>query len=108
MHAAQQAPRLPLIAHLFSVLPKVGLDERQVPTGLLRALAVGLVQAGAWVEVNEKWRCPSPAVVRVLGAHGVTMVAGSDAHAAREVGRFSWVGTRYPDVVAGAAARAYR
>ncbi len=36
--AASAAPR-PLIAHLFSVLPKMGLDESQVPDDLLGRLA---------------------------------------------------------------------
>jgi putative hydrolase len=101
--AASHALRHPLIVHLFSVLPKVGLDERDVPEGLLHDLARGLARAGAFVEVNEKWRCPSARVAGIMDAHGVRVVPGSDAHAARDVGRYDWVRRAHPHLLADAA-----
>lgn len=80
-----------VLVHPFSILPKVGLTEDAVDDAALRALADGCRAVGAVVEVNEKWRCPSVRVTRVLDALGVDLVAGSDAHRAAAVGRFSHV-----------------
>jgi len=66
-----------MLAHLFSVLPKMGLDEAMVPEALLAELATRIARAGAMVEINERWACPSPRTVDVLARAGVTVVAGS-------------------------------
>jgi putative hydrolase len=76
----------PLLAHLFSLLPKIGLDEAQVPDTLLADLAKRAAHAGALVEVNEKWSCPSPRVVAAMAEAGATLVAGSDSHHCRDIG----------------------
>ncbi len=78
--------RPPLLAHLFSLLPKIGLDEAMVPDPLLADLAKRVAHAGAMVEVNEKWSCPSPRTVAALVAAGVSLVAGSDSHHCRDIG----------------------
>jgi putative hydrolase len=78
--------RQPLVAHLFSVLPKIGLDEAMVPEPLLAHLAKQVTHAGAMVEVNEKWSCPSARTVTALARAGVPLVAGSDSHHCRDIG----------------------
>jgi putative hydrolase len=85
--AMARAPRVQL-AHLFSLLPKVGLDEREVGDDHLRALTAAAVAADALVEVNEKWRCPGPRVAHALRAGGVGIVASTDAHRCGDVGRY--------------------
>jgi putative hydrolase len=81
-----------LLAHLFSLLPKIGLDEAMVPDALLADLAKRAAHAGALAEVNEKWSCPSPRTVTALVRAGVTVVAGSDSHHCRDIGRYDrWV-----------------
>jgi putative hydrolase len=81
-----------LLAHLFSLLPKIGLDEAMVPDGLLADLAKRAAHAGALAEVNEKWSCPSPRTVAALAWAGVTLVAGSDSHHCRDIGVYDrWV-----------------
>jgi len=80
-----------LLAHLFSVLPKVGLTERDVPAPLLAALAGRAAAAGAMVEVNEKWGCPSAAVLASFAAAGVRVVAGTDSHRCTDVGVYDRV-----------------
>jgi putative hydrolase len=85
--AMERVPRAQL-AHLFSLLPKVGLNERDVGDDHLRALAAAAATAGALVEVNEKWSCPGPRVVRALRAGGVQVVASTDAHHCDEIGRY--------------------
>jgi putative hydrolase len=81
-----------LLAHLFSLLPKIGLDEAMVPDALLADLAKRAAHAGALAEVNEKWSCPSPRTVTALVRAGVTVVAGSDSHHCRDIGVYDrWV-----------------
>ena len=89
-HAKESGIR-PLVAHLFSLLPKAGLAEDQVPPPLLRELAAGLASSEAIVEVNEKWRCPSARTIGALSAAGVPIVAGSDSHHCRDIGRYASV-----------------
>ena len=75
-----------LLAHLFSLLPKIGLDEAMVPSSLLEDLGAKVASAGVLVEVNEKWSCPSARTVTALADAGVSLVAGSDSHHRRDVG----------------------
>jgi putative hydrolase len=88
--ALERAVR-PQLAHLFSLLPKMGLDEADVPGAALDQLAQGCLQAGAQVEVNEKWACPAPRTVRALAAAGVPLVASTDSHDCATVGRYQRV-----------------
>jgi putative hydrolase len=80
-----------LLAHLFSLLPKIGLDEATVPATLLGELAAKAARAGVLVEVNEKWSCPSARTVAALAGAGVSLVAGSDSHHRRDVGVYGSV-----------------
>lgn len=54
-------------------------------------LAQGCFRAGARVEVNEKWACPSPRTIRALAAAGVPLVASTDSHDCATVGRYQRV-----------------
>jgi putative hydrolase len=90
IRAVAAAPLPAGLAHLFSVLPKAGLSEADLGDDALRALGRACRAAGAWVEVNEKWRCPSPRVLAVLGAEGVALRGGSDAHTPDGVGRWAY------------------
>ena len=82
---------LPQLAHLFSLLPKMGLDEADVPGPALDHLAQGCFRAGARVEINEKWACPSPRTIRALAAAGVPLVASTDSHDRATIGRYQRV-----------------
>ncbi len=82
---------LPQLAHLFSLLPKMGLDEADVPGPALDHLAQGCARAGARVEVNEKWACPSARTIRALAAAGVPLVASTDSHDCATIGRYQRV-----------------
>jgi putative hydrolase len=81
----------PLLAHLFSVLPKIGLTEAMVPDPLLAHLAKRAAHAGAMIEVNEKWSCPSARTVTAMADAGVWLVAGSDSHHCRDIGVYDSV-----------------
>jgi putative hydrolase len=80
-----------LLAHPFSLLPKMGLSEEQIPASLLDDVAKAAVRAGALVELNEKWHCPAPRTVAAMMSAGVHLVVGSDSHRCESVGVYSTV-----------------
>ena len=89
--AVHRSPARPIVVHPFSLLPKMGLSEDDVGDEHLRTLAAACRTACAAVEINEKWRCPSPSVFGRLQALGVELVAGSDAHQQDHVGAWSYL-----------------
>jgi putative hydrolase len=90
-----------LLAHLFSILPKLGLDEAAVPDSSLGRLASRAADTGAMLEINEKWNCPSARTVRAFGSAGVEVVAGSDSHDCAGIGVFPSVRQTIDAVAAG-------
>ena len=80
-----------LLAHLFSVLPKIGMNEAMVPDPLLTHLAKRVAHAGTMIEVNEKWSCPSVRTITAMADAGVSLVAGSDSHHCRDIGVYDSV-----------------
>lgn len=80
-----------VLAHLFSILPKCGLSEEQVPDASVRRLGDAVRRAGAVVEVNEKWTCPSARVAEIIDGCGVRITLSTDAHHESRVGRYSYV-----------------
>jgi putative hydrolase len=89
---------IPQLAHLFSLLPKMGLAESEVPGPALATLALAARRAGARLEVNEKWACPSPRTIRAFAAAGVPLVPSTDSHDAADVGRYQ----RVPELLTAA------
>ncbi|MEM9454684.1 MAG: hydrolase [Myxococcota bacterium] len=79
------------IAHPLRLLSVLEIPEWQVPLVQLRRLALMFAHTGTLVEISERWRCPSPRIARLLRQEGVTVVASSDAHDARDVGRYRYV-----------------
>lgn len=79
------------LAHCFSILPKIGLDETQLGADRLAAWAAACAATQTVVEVNEKWGCPGPDALRAARAAGVTLVASTDSHDASDVGRYERV-----------------
>ena len=79
----------PILAHAFSLLPKLGLREEMISEKQLERLGEALITRGALVEINEKWGCPSRYVTSYLSNNGVELVAGSDAHSAELLGIYS-------------------
>jgi putative hydrolase len=88
---ATRLDQRPQLAHLFSVVPKMGLDEASIPDRAVGQLARQARAAGARLEVNEKWACPSARTVRAFAEAGVDLVASTDSHDCRDVGAYSWV-----------------
>lgn len=79
-----------VLAHLFSALPKVRLTEAVVPAAHLHVLAATAAERGAMVEIDERWRSPSPRVIRIFLDHGVRVVMSTDAHKPADIGRYAY------------------
>jgi len=88
---ALPVPERPQLAHMFSILPKMGLDESSVPDRAIAHLARQARIAGARLEVNEKWSCPSARAVRAFAQAGVHLVASTDSHDCRDIGVYAAV-----------------
>jgi putative hydrolase len=88
--AVHRHPHVVVIAHLFSVLPKLGLDEADVPAPLVDALAAAAAESGAQIEVSERWRCPSVATLRPFVARGVPVLLSTDSHRRETIGRYDY------------------
>jgi putative hydrolase len=80
-----------VLAHLFSILPKVGLSEDRVPDTLLEKIAAVAADTGTIVEVSERWRCPSRRALEAMRAAGVAVVCSTDSHVATGIGRYDYV-----------------
>lgn len=79
------------VAHPFSLLAKTGLTDHDIPRAWRTALLDCLATTGAILEVSEKWQTPSLEWVAAAVAAGVTVVPGSDAHRASDLGQWHWV-----------------
>ena len=79
------------LAHCFSILPKVGLDEERLGAERLRAWAETAAATDTLVEVNEEWACPGPVALAAARDAGVRLVASTDSHVASAVGRYDAV-----------------
>jgi putative hydrolase len=80
-----------VLAHPFSILPRVGLDEHDLPDEALFQIAGVAVETDTMIEASERWRCPNERMIRVCESLGVTMVAATDAHRADDVGMYDFV-----------------
>lgn len=90
VHVAGAEPAI-VVAHLFSIVPKLGLDESCIPDSDLGELVDAMLETSAILEVSERWKCPSERVVRAAHARGVSIVASTDSHRAADIGRYNYV-----------------
>lgn len=79
-----------VIAHLFSILPKLGLDEADVPDDLLDELSQVAADTGTLVEIDERWKCPSARSLQPFADRGVTVLMSTDSHTREKIGRFDY------------------
>jgi putative hydrolase len=86
--AIERYPNL-VIAHLFSILPKLGVCEADVPRAAIAELARACVASGTLIEVDERWRSPSAETVKIFVEHGVPVLCSSDAHRRENIGRYT-------------------
>ncbi|MDQ2700129.1 MAG: PHP domain-containing protein, partial [Actinomycetota bacterium] len=76
-----------VIAHMFSILPKLGLDESDVPLDLLEQLAGVAERTGTLIEIDERWSCPSPRSLQPFVDRGITVLMSTDSHMREKIGR---------------------
>lgn len=79
------------LAHLFSILPKCGLDESMINDRQLESLGRELSAADVSVELSERWRCPGAAALVVLHRSGTRLIASTDSHRSETIGQYDWV-----------------
>jgi len=79
-----------VIAHLFSVLPKLGLEEGEISSDLIDSLAIAAAESDARIVVDEHWRCPAPRTLRPFLRRGVPLLLGSGSHDRETVGRYDY------------------
>lgn len=79
-----------ILAHPFCFLHSVGFPDHWIPETGLRALAKAMLENGSSVELNERWRCPRPAVLRIFSEEGVPIVFSSDAAHPEGTGRYQY------------------
>jgi putative hydrolase len=79
-----------VVAHLFSVLPKIGLEESDVRLELLDELAEAVASAGARIEIDERWSCPSARTVRPFVERDVPVLLSTDSHTPSAIGRYQY------------------
>jgi putative hydrolase len=90
MHRYSREHRL-VLAHLFSILPKMGLTEERVSDASVERLVSAAAETGTTIEVSERWECPSVRVVRAARRHGVAICASTDSHRSSDIGRYTYV-----------------
>ena len=81
-------PRAIVIAHLFSILPKLGLDQADAPLDQIEALADECARTGQRIEVNERYATPTARTLRPFVARGVELLVSTDSHRADTIGRY--------------------
>ena len=91
-----------ILAHVFSILPKCGLSEDEVPDALVHRLGQAARRHKVVIEVNEKWTCPSRRVVDLFASDGVLLTMSTDAHHETRVGRYDYVSRTLAGAIAAA------
>ena len=86
---ALDRPQHVVIAHLGSILPKIGLSEADLPASGLERLAAEAARTGQEIEISERWRCPSAATLRPFLRHGVSIALSTDSHKRETIGRYT-------------------
>jgi putative hydrolase len=79
-----------VIAHLFSVLPRLGLNEADVSLELVDLLAIAAAESDAQIVVDEHWRCPAVRTLRPFLRHGVPLLLSTGSHGSETIGRYDY------------------
>jgi len=79
-----------VIAHLFSVLPRLGLGERDVSPDLIDSLAIAAAESNARIVVDERWKCPTARTLRPFLRHGVPLLLSTGSYGSETIGRYDY------------------
>jgi putative hydrolase len=80
-----------VLAHLFSIVPKLGLSEARVSDELIARLVSAAADTKTIIEISERWSCPSARVVRAAMAKGVEIRVSTDSHRSSDIGKYDYV-----------------
>ena len=80
-----------VLAHLFSIVRKVGLSEQDIPQEFIDEIAEAASQTGGMVEIDERWRCPSVRTISIFQERKVPVLMSTDSHQAQDIGRYEYV-----------------
>ena len=80
-----------VVAHPFSFLPKVGLDDGELRASEIEELARVSARTGSRLEVSERWRCPGIRFARIYAAAGGLLCCSTDAHRPKAIGTYDYV-----------------
>lgn len=100
-NAIRSSPHQIVIAHLFSILPKLGLHEHEVAPELLERLADAAAEHGAKIEIDERWRCPGARTLRPFVRRGVPVLLSTDSHRRETIGRYDYCVQVLREIAAG-------
>jgi putative hydrolase len=89
MNVMKRYPNL-VIAHLFSILPKLGLSEEQVPERLLMEMAETARQYDVKIEIDERWKCPTFRTVSYFRDKKVPIWFSTDSHRKETIGEYRY------------------
>lgn len=89
INAMRRYPNM-VIAHLFSILPKIGLHEEQVPEHLLLEMADTAKQFSVKIEIDERWKCPAFRTISYFKAQNVPIWFSTDSHRKETIGEYSY------------------
>lgn len=79
-----------VIAHMFSILPKIALDEDAVAEEALAGLAAAVAESGNAIEISERWSCPNARSLRPFREAGVPILMSTDSHKREHIGRYEF------------------
>lgn len=79
-----------VIAHLFSILPKIGLNEEQVPKALLQQMAETAKRFNVKIEIDERWKCPTYRTVSYFKSQNVPIWFSTDSHRKETIGQYNY------------------
>jgi putative hydrolase len=85
-----------ILAHMFSVLPKAGMCEKDLSSSGLDWLAHQSRRFEIMIEVNERWGCPSASTLEHFARHQVPIVCATDSHRIETIGLYD----RVPEILA--------
>ena len=88
-----------VLAHLFSVFPKAGLVEDEVPETVIKAIASAARRNGAQLEIDERWKCPSLRTARIFMNEGVPIVFSTDSHRKESIGVYQYNQALYDQLI---------
>jgi putative hydrolase len=93
-----------VLAHLFSIVPKMGLDEARVTDAEIERLVLVAAETKTIIEVSERWKCPSTRVVQAAQRAGVELHASTDSHRSSDIGKYNYVAAVAAELNGNAAA----